>query len=617
MNAKPPDPYTLRMPTGSPGVTWQLPEESDPAAALPCVVLVDRAGLAEFAVLQRGLRTLGVPSVRVDAGSISGLRIITRLDDGSLTVNGRRIIPTVTWVRHFSPRAVQGGNGSALSLFRADSWGAFIDQLSSLSSLSAARLPGGSDLGRLVQLDGAAQAGIRTPRTIATTDVGAASAALASDRIIVKALDRHFVEPEPGTLHGIFPEIVDGVVARSLPARDAPMIVQEYVDHWAELRVYFVDGEIRAFRVGKPSPEAIWRDTASVTVSPAVAPEAVVEAVHRLAGIWGLRYGAFDFLLTRQGPVFLEVNRDGDWRWFETKAGVDDVSIATLSTVRTLHRQVARAGSATIDLAGFLALGTDRIERAKVVTPRLDARVLGALEVRVDGTIVHVSARKARLLAAILLSRPNQVVPTDQLIDSLWGERPPPTARKNLQVYVSVLRRRVGDRISYQGWGYRLDAGPDELDLLEFRRLAGAGRDMRRRGAPDAAVTVLDDALRLWGGQPLAEFSGVALVDEAVGRFTDLYLTVNEDWAELEIERGSHIEVLNRLDDLVPFFPARERLVAARMTALAGCGRAPEALSQFETVRRQLVAELGIDPSPVLRNLYEEIFHGQLARADP
>ncbi|MFG1963438.1 BTAD domain-containing putative transcriptional regulator [Nonomuraea sp. NPDC049028] len=607
-------PYTLRMPAGSPGVTWQLPEEADPAAALPCVVLVDRAGINEFAVLQRGLRTLGVPSVRIDAGSIGDLRILTRLDDGSLTVNGRRIIPTVTWVRHFSPRAVRGENGSAASLFRADSWAALIDQL---SSLSAARLPGGSDLGRLVQLDDAAEAGVRTPRTIATTDLGAASAALASDRVIVKALDQHFVETEPGTLHGVFPEIVAGVAARKLPARDAPMIVQEYVDHWAELRVYFVDGEIRAFRVGKPSPEAIWRDEASVTVSPAAAPEPVVEAVHRLAGIWGLRYGAFDFLLTRQGPVFLEVNRDGDWRWFEAKAGVDDVSIATLSTVRTLHRQVARAGSATIDLAGFLALGTDRIKRAKAVTARLDARVLGALEVRVDGTIVHVSARKARLLAAILLSRPNQVVPTDQLIDSLWGERPPPTARKNLQVYVSALRRSFGDRISYQGWGYRLDAGPDELDLLRFRRLAGAGRDMRRRGDADAALTVLDDALRLWGGQPLAEFSGVALVDEAVGRFTDLYLTVNEDWAELAIERGGHVEVLNRLDDLVPFFPARERLVAARMTALAGCGRAPEALSQFETVRRHLVAELGIDPSPVLRNLYEEIFQGQLARADP
>ncbi|MEW9532564.1 BTAD domain-containing putative transcriptional regulator [Microbispora sp. NPDC049125] len=599
------------MPAGRPGVTWHLPEEVDPSATLPCVVLADRAGLGEFAVLQRGLRTLGVPSLRINAGSIADLRVVRRHEDGTLTVDGRRVLPTVTWVRHFSPRAIPGGNGSALSLFRADSWCALVDQV---SALSAVRLPGGADPGRLVQLDGAARAGIRTPRTIVTTDPGAASAALGCDRIIVKALNRHFVETEPGTMEGIFPEIVDAAAAASLAVRDVPMIVQEYVDHWAELRVYFVDGEIRAFRVGKHTPEAIWRDAASVTVSPMAAPECVAVAAHRLAGLWGLRYGAFDFLLTGDGPVFLEVNPDGDWRWFESKAGVDDVSIAALSMVRGLHRQAAQEGASTIDLAGFLVLGTDGTGQAQDRTPSMDARVLGALEIRVDGTPVGISARKARLLAAILLSSPNQVVPTDQLIDSLWGERPPPTARKNLQVYVSALRRKIGDRISYQGWGYRLDAGPDELDLLRFRHLAAAGRDMRRRGEADAALTLLGDAIRLWRGRPLPEFSGVPLIDEAVGRITELFLTINEDWAELEIDRDGHVEVLNGLDDLVPFFPARERLVAARMTALAGCGRAPEALSQFETVRRHLAAELGIDPSPVLRKLYEEILQGRRFR---
>ncbi|MFC0865877.1 LuxR C-terminal-related transcriptional regulator [Sphaerimonospora cavernae] len=244
-----------------------------------------------------------------------------------------------------------------------------------MSSLSAVRLPDGYDPGRLVQLDGAGRAGIRTPRTIVTTDPGAASAKLSSERIIVKALDRHFVETEPGTMEGIFPEIVDGAGAGSLAVRDAPVIVQEYVDHWAEIRVYYLDGEIRAFRVGKPSPEAIWRDAASVAVSPTSAPEPVAEAVHRLAGLWGLRYGAFDFLLTGDGPVFLEVNPDGDWRWFESKAGVDDVSISALSLVRTLHRQATRKGPATIDLAGFLVLGTGRACQAKDPAPNMDACV--------------------------------------------------------------------------------------------------------------------------------------------------------------------------------------------------------------------------------------------------
>ncbi|WP_181871256.1 BTAD domain-containing putative transcriptional regulator [Sphaerisporangium album] len=588
-------------------MTWHLPEETDPAIPLPCVVLADRAGLTEFAALQRGLRTLGVPSLRIDVGSIADLRVFTLHEDGSLTVDGRRVIPTVTWVRHFSPRAVPPGHGSAPALFRAESWCGLVDQV---SSLSAVHLPGGADPGRLVQLDGAARAGIRIPRTIVTTHPGAASADLSSDRVIVKALHRHFVEPAPGTLEGIFPEIVDGAAARHLAVRDVPMIVQEYVEHQAELRVYYVNGEIRAFRVGKSSPEALWRDAASVTVSPVPVPEPVEKAVRTLTELWGLRYGAFDFLLTGDGPVFLEVNPDGDWRWFESRAGVDDVSISALSMVRTLHRQAARKGPSAIDLAGFLALGTDRAGHARARTPSMDACLLGPLEIRVNDASVHLSARKARLLAAILLSRPNQVVPTDQLLDSLWDERPPPTARKNLQVHVSALRRKIGDRITYEGWGYRLDAGPDDLDLLRFRDLACAARDTRRKGDADAALTLLHYATRLWRGRPLAEFRGVRLIDEVVGRYTELYLTINEDWAELEIERGRHIEVLNGLDDLVPFFPGRERLVAARMTALAGCGRAPEALSQFETVRLYLAAELGITPSPVLRNLYEEILRG-------
>ncbi|NUP80358.1 MAG: hypothetical protein HOV96_22715 [Nonomuraea sp.] len=603
----PPDaaPYTLTLPPGTAGLTWQLPEESDPAVALPCVVLADRAGLTEFAVLQRGLRTLGVPSLRIDAESVDDLRIAADIADRSLTVNGRRIIPTVTWVRHFSPRAIQN---SASSPFRADSWCALVGQI---SHLAAHHLPGGPDIGRLIQLDDAARAGIRTPRTIVTTDPAAASALLPGDRVIVKALDGHFVETEPGTLAGIFPEIMDAAVACELSRRDAPMIVQEYVDHEVELRVYYLDGEIRTFRVGKTSPEAIWCDADSVSVSRVGAPEPVLSAVRRLADLWHLRYGAFDFLMTRQGPVFLEANSDGDWRWFESKAGVDDVSMAALAMVRTLHSQSAPKPAASIDLAGFLTLGTGGCAPPLPIRPAMDANVLGTLEIRMDGSLVRISARKARLLAAILLLSPNQVVATDQLIDSLWGESPPPTARKNLQVYVSELRRKAGDRISYQGWGYRLDAAADELDLLRFRHLAGAGRDLRRRGDGDAALTLLDDAARLWRGRPLAEFTGVPLVDEAVGRCTELYLTVNEDWAELEIERGRHVEVLTRLDDLASYFPARERLVASRMTALVGCGRAPEALSQFESLRRHLVSELGIDPSPMLRKMYEEILHGR------
>ncbi len=329
--------YTLRMPVATHGVNWRLPDDTDPRTALPCVVLADRAGMGEFAGLQRGLRTLGVPSVRIDAGSVAAL---TRHEDGSLTIDGRRILPTVVLGAALRPVRRAGG---AVAVPRRvvgrpgrPGHGPFLG--------THPRRPRPRPAGPARRRG---EGGVRVPRTIVTTDPG--SAPFPGRKVIVKALNRHFVEAEPGLLEGVFPEIGDRA---AFHPRDVPMIVQEYVEHTAELRVYHVDGEIRAFQVEKPSPAAIWRDEDSVTVTPVPVPADVAEAVSRLADLWGLRYGAFDFLLTADGPVFLEVNPDGDWRWFESKAGVDDISMATLAMVRGLHRETTR-----IDLAGFLLLG--------------------------------------------------------------------------------------------------------------------------------------------------------------------------------------------------------------------------------------------------------------------
>ncbi|MFC6085111.1 AfsR/SARP family transcriptional regulator [Sphaerisporangium aureirubrum] len=247
------------------------------------------------------------------------------------------------------------------------------------------------------------------------------------------------------------------------------------------------------------------------------------------------------------------------------------------------------------------------------VSSRLCCSILGPLEVRVDDVKAVIGAPKQRLLLAILLCRVNMVVPSVQLIDALWGDIPPRTARKNLQVYVSALRKIVGDRIDFQGWGYSFRAERDELDLLRFQEAAKNGRGAIRGGDPAVAAELLADAVGLWRDQPLAEFSHVPLVSREVGRFTELFLSVYEDWAELEIELGRHVEALAGLDVLAARFPTRERISAARMTALARCGRTSEALSHFEGLRRHLAAEMGIDPSPVLRTLYQEILRGTSA----
>ncbi len=237
--------------------------------------------------------------------------------------------------------------------------------------------------------------------------------------------------------------------------------------------------------------------------------------------------------------------------------------------------------------------------------------ILGPLEVRAGKHLVAIGAPKQRLLLAILLCRVNAIVSSVHLIDELWGEIPPRTARKNLQVYVSALRKIIGDRIDFQGWGYRLRAEPAELDLLRFQQLAGAGREAIRGGDQARAAELLGEAAGMWRDQPLAEFGHVPTINATVRRLTDLHLAVYEDWAELEIELGRHAEVLPGLDALAARHPTRERLAAARMTALARCGRTTEALSHFEALRRRLAAEMGIEPSPVLKALYREILGGE------
>src|SRR5690606_22186613 len=197
-----------------------------------------------------------------------------------------------------------------------------------------------------------------------------------------------------------------------------------------------------------------------------------------------------------------------------------------------------------------------------------------------------------------------------------WGEFPPRTARKNLQVYVSALRKIVGRRIDFQGWGYRFRVERDELDLLRFQELARAGRDAIRRGDLIVATESLGAAVRMWRDQPLAEFSHVPLVAGEANRLTELYLSAYEDWVELEIRLGRHVEVLTGLDAMAARFPTRERIAAAKMTALVRCGRTVEALEHFQTLRRHLATEMGIDPSQALQDLHQEILRGTVRPED-
>jgi glutathione synthase/RimK-type ligase-like ATP-grasp enzyme len=190
---------------------------------------------------------------------------------------------------------------------------------------------------------------VSVPQTIITTDLSHARRAFGCPRLVIKAVDQHFVEAQPGRLTGIFPTVVERRDLPDGPGPGPPVVVQEYVEHDAELRVYYAAGRIAAYEVSKDSPAAPWTDPAGVRVRPVESPASVDEATRLLASAMGLRFGAFDFLIRAGTPVFLEVNPDGDWRWAERMSRTTLVTLAAARMLTELHHEMRLAMPRTVD----------------------------------------------------------------------------------------------------------------------------------------------------------------------------------------------------------------------------------------------------------------------------
>jgi DNA-binding SARP family transcriptional activator len=238
--------------------------------------------------------------------------------------------------------------------------------------------------------------------------------------------------------------------------------------------------------------------------------------------------------------------------------------------------------------------------------------VLGPLSAHVGGRTVALGPLKQRTLLAVLLVRPNTVASVDLLMDALWDEEPPRTARKNVQVYVSALRRLLdevgaGGRLLHRADGYQLLLDEDELDSLRFAALARSGREAAAHGAFAPAARLLRDALRLWSGPPLPEFPCSGVVAEEAGRLANRRLQVYEDWAEIELRLGNAADVAEDIGELVERNPQRERLLAAQMNCLSRLGRQTEAFAVYEGHRQLLASEFGLTPSPAIEALYQSM----------
>ena len=243
-------------------------------------------------------------------------------------------------------------------------------------------------------------------------------------------------------------------------------------------------------------------------------------------------------------------------------------------------------------------------------------RILGPVEVQVDGGWSSISAPKWRTVLAVLLLRSGEVVSTDQLIDEVWPGSPPAKSVNLVSGYVHKLRRLIGDPqgrvLATHSPGYKMLVAVDDLDARQFTRLAAEGRQALFAGDNPRAAGLLGEALGLWNGsRALPDVPPSPLVSAESSRLEEARIEALELRITADLGCGRQAQVVAELRRLIADHPLREGLWALLMRALYGSGRQAEALEAFAQARDVIADELGVDPSAELRQL-----HQQLLQAD-
>jgi YVTN family beta-propeller protein len=243
----------------------------------------------------------------------------------------------------------------------------------------------------------------------------------------------------------------------------------------------------------------------------------------------------------------------------------------------------------------------------------VEFRVLGPLQVLDDGFELPLGPPKEQELLAVLLLHGGAVVSRDRLVEELWGESPPPTAAKALNVHVSQLRKtlsRNGEQpITTRPPGYALQVEPERLDAARFEQLVAEAQGRVGAGDPEAARRLLHEALALWRGPVLDGVELEATARNEARRLEELRLAAQMDRLDCDLAVGSHEQAISELEALVAAHPHRERLRAQLMLALYRSGRQAEALRCYRDARETLVGELGIEPSGPLQRLERAILN--------
>lgn len=253
----------------------------------------------------------------------------------------------------------------------------------------------------------------------------------------------------------------------------------------------------------------------------------------------------------------------------------------------------------------------------------MDIAVLGALDVRENGVSVTPTAPKPRQVLALLALHADQVVPVATLIEELWGEQPPRSARTTLQTYVLQLRELISAAVEHDPegapartakdvlvtspGGYLLNTSGGASDVREFERLAGTGYRAMDAGDFAGAARQLRDALSLWTGSALADVQAGAQLEMETRRLEETRLCALDQRIEADLRLGRHRELLGELTVLVSRHRTHENLHGQFMLALHRSGRRSEALDVYARLRTALVRELGLEPSAGLRRMQRSI----------
>ncbi len=246
------------------------------------------------------------------------------------------------------------------------------------------------------------------------------------------------------------------------------------------------------------------------------------------------------------------------------------------------------------------------------------ARVLGTLDVKVNGRSTVPTAPKPRKVLALLVLHANHVVSTPALMRELWGEQPPPSAATTLQTYILLLRKLLAKVLPggmaeakrvLSTWpgGYRLHLSGEAMDLRRFDELCVLGRQALARGEHEKAADTLSEALALWRDDVLVDVLPGPLLEAETVRLRESRLVALEQRIEADLRLGRHHQAISELSSLVVEFPLNENLHAHLILALYRSGRKAQALGVYQRLRAALINELGLDPSSRLRDLHQAV----------